>query len=528
MNAQVRDCIVIGAGHNGLVCALTLARAGRSVLVVEAGAQLGGAAATRLFSPGFQVSACAHLLHLMSDDMMRDLQLEAHGLEWAAQGLPTTALVPDAPPLCMPDAAGAGGSALSARDGASYAGFRARMERFAGTLAAVLAETPPRLGTDAWSDRLALLRLGWRLRKLGRRDMRELLRIGAMNVHDLLEENFESPALRGALGFDAVLGTNFGPRSPGTVLTWLYRLAAEHAAPAAAAGGAGVLAQPRGGLGAVGAALGRAAAAAGVVIRTGAPVTSILVEADRACGVVLASGERIEARTVISNADPKTTFLELLGPRHLDTGFVRRVAHLRSHGLAAKLHLALDRLPRFTALDASRLKGRLLIAPSLEYLEHAYNHAKYGEYSAAPAMEITLPTVNDPALAPDGAHVLSAIVQYAPYALKEGWPAARGRFVDLAIDTIEHFAPGLRGSIVGSELLTPVDLEREFRMSGGHWHHGELAFDQFFFVRPVPGATQHRAPVPGLFLCGAGCHPGGGVMGVAGRNAARQILRQAA
>ena len=506
------DCIVIGGGHNGLVCALTLARAGRSVLVVEAQSRVGGAAATREFAPDFRVSACAHLLHLMPANLMAELKLDSHGLELAASAMSTTALLPGARPLTL-DA-----SNLAGPDAAAYVAYTERMSRFAHTLVPFLDKVPPRLGTTDWPDRWALLGLGWRIRKLGRRDMRELLRIGGMNVYDLLEEHFESPALKGALGFDAVLGTNFGPRSPGTVLTLLYRLAAEFAA------GPKALSQPKGGLGSLCDALAKAAAAAGVSVRTGSPVKRILVDADRAVGVELASGERLLARTVLSSADPKTTFLKLLGPRFLDTGFVRRVHHLRSKGVAAKLHLALDRAPRFTGLDTVGQRGRLLIAPSLQYLERAYNHAKYGEYSAAPAMEITVPTLNDPGLAPAGKHVLSAIVQYAPYELKAGWQHERQRFIDVCIDTLEGVAPGLRASIVATELLTPADIEQEFRMSGGHWHHGELAFDQFFMVRPVPGAAQHRTPVPGLYLCGAGCHPGGGVMGIAGRNAAQQVL----
>jgi phytoene dehydrogenase-like protein len=271
-------------------------------------------------------------------------------------------------------------------------------------------------------------------------------------------------------------------------------------------------------------ALAKAAGAAGATIRTGAPVASIRVEGDRAVGVVLESGEIIDAGSVISNADPKTTFLRLLGPRHLDTGFVRRVNHLRCRGLAAKLHLALNRAPAFGGVSEAGLRGRLLIAPSLEHIEHAYNHAKYGEFSAVPVMEVTVPTANDPALAPAGQHVLSAIVQYAPYALKEGWQSGRQRCLDAALDELERYAPGLRGSIVAAELLTPADMEQEFGISGGHWHHGDLAFDQFLMVRPVPGAAQYRTPVEGLFLCGAGCHPGGGVMGIAGRNAAREVL----
>jgi phytoene dehydrogenase-like protein len=509
------DCIVIGGGHNGLVCAATLARAGRSVLALEAQPQLGGAAVTREFSPGFRVSAGAHLLHLMPADLIRELDLSSHGLEWAARAMPTTALLADGASLTM-------GSTAVGTDAGAYAAYSMRMRRFAAALAPFLSQVPPRLGTDAWPDRWALLKLGWQIRKLGRRDMRELLRIGGMNVYDLLEEQFQSAALKGALGFDAVLGTNFGPRSPGTVLTLLYRLAAEFAAGAAA------LSQPKGGLGAVCEALAKAAVAAGAHIRTGAPVAQILVESDHTAGVLLESGERIDAATVISNADPKTTFLNLLGTQHLDTGFVRRVTHIRARGLAAKLHLALDRAPQFAGLALEQTAGRLVIAPSLQYLERAYNSAKYGEYSSAPAMEITVPTLNDPALAPADRHVLSAIVQYAPYTLKEGWERQRQRFTDLCIDTLERCAPGLRASIIQAELLTPVDIERQFRIHGGHWHHGELAFDQFFMVRPVPGAAQHATPVPGLFLCGAGCHPGGGVMGTAGRNAAQQVLKQGA
>jgi phytoene dehydrogenase-like protein len=511
------DCLVIGAGHNGLICAALLARAGRSVVVLEAGSQVGGAAVTREFAPGFRVSSGAHLLHLMPADLLRDLRLESHGLQWAGRQLPSTALLAGAPPLTLSHGAAADG--LSSKDAAAYAAYLERMRRFAAAIAPVFSKMPPRLGTSAWSDRLSLLRMAWQVRKLGRRDMRELLRIGGMNVYDLLEESFDSAALKGALGFDAVLGANFGPRSPGTVLTLLYRLAAESGA------GSGGLSQPKGGMGALCDALAKAAVAAGAVVRTQSPVASILVEADRACGVVLENGERIEARQVISNADPKTTFLTLLGARHLDAGFVRRVNHIRTRGLAAKLHIALDRVPSFPAVSESALRGRLLSAASLEHIEHAYNHAKYGEFSASPIMEITVPSLNDNTLAPAGKHVLSAVVQYAPYSLNEGWENARQRFLDASLNVLEGLAPGLRDCIVAAEVVTPPDLEKEFRISGGHWHHADLAFDQILMVRPVPGAAQYRTPLPGLFLCGAGCHPGGGVMGVAGRNAAQQVLK---
>ncbi len=506
------DCIVVGAGHNGLVCAATLARSGRSVLVLEAQAQVGGAALTREFAPGFQVSACAHIVHQLRADLLRDLELEAHGLTWAARAMPTTALAPDGGRLRVGEESGP--------DAAAFEAYAAQMQRFAAALVPVLSRVPPRLGTSDWKDYAALARLGWHIRRLGREDMRDLLRIGGMNVYDLLEEHFDEPLLKGALGFDAVLGTNFGPRSPGTVLTLLYRLAAQ------AASGSG-LSQPVGGVGALSDALARAATAHGATIRARTPVRRILVEGDHAAGVELESGERIAAATVISSADPKTTFLQLLGTAELDTGFVRRVSHLRSQGLAAKLHLALEGLPKFSGASEEDLRGRLLVSPSLAYLERAFNHAKYGEYSSAPALEITVPTLNDPSLAPPGRHVLSALVQYAPYALKDGWLDERERFTALCLSLLERYAPGLSSSVVGVELLTPADIEQEFRISGGHWHHGDLAFDQFFMVRPVPGAAQHATPVPGLYLCGAGCHPGGGVIGTAGLNAARQVLEAA-
>ena len=514
------DCIVIGGGHNGLVCAAYIAKSGRSVLVLEAAEQVGGAAVTHEFAPGYRVSSCAHLLHLMPQAIIKELDLATHGLRLANDAMPTTALSPGGAPLAL--GVGDGGALVgaSSADALAYPGYIARLRRLARALQPIMASVPPRLGTDAWSDRLALLRMAWTVRSLGRRDMRELLRIIGMNVYDLLEEHFDTPLLKGALGFDAVLGTNFGPRSPGTVLTLLYRLAAHD--------GSSVLTQPLGGMGAVSDALARAATAAGATIRTGAQVRRISLHEDRVQGIELQSGQTIAANVVVSSCDPKTTFLGLLGSEQLDTGFVRRVNHLRTRGLAAKLHLALDARPNFTALTADTLAGRLLIAPTLESIERAYNHAKYAEFSSEPIFEISVPSVNDPSLAPAGKHVLSAIVQYAPYALAGGWEPQRQRFTDIAIDTLERYAPGLRASIRCAELLTPPDIERRFRITGGHWHHVDLAFDQFFMVRPVPGAAQYQTPVAGLYLCGAGCHPGGGVMGTAGRNAARQVLKGAA
>lgn len=519
MSASRYDCIVVGGGHNGLTCAAYLARAGRSVLVLEAEEAVGGAARTREFAPGFRVSACAHLLHMMPGWLARELGLARHGLRMAAEDMPTLALSADGVLRIDPRAQDAP-AGLSGADARAFPRYAARMNRLATALRPVLEAVPPGLGTGAWRDRLTLFGLAARLRLIGRRELREALRIGGMCVQDLLDEHFSSPLLKGALAFDAVLGTNYGPRSPGTVFTLLYRMAA-------GAASAHALSQPVGGLGALCDALAAAARSAGAVIRTEAPVASIVVRDDCAAGVRLESGEALEAGCVISNADPGTTFLKLLGAEHLDTGFVRRLSHLRTRGMTAKLHLALERAPRFAGLDDAS-SGRIVLAPSPESIERAFNHAKYGEFSTRPALEILLPSAADPTLAPAGKHVLSAVVQYAPYRLAAGWAGQRERFLDAIVAELEAHAPGLRDSVCAAELLTPQDIESQFRISGGHWHHAELALDQFFMLRPVPGLARYRAPVRGLYLCGAGCHPGGGVMGVAGRNAARELLREAA
>jgi len=513
------DCIVIGAGHNGLTCAAYLARAGRRVLVLEAAERPGGAAGTREFAPGFRASSCAHLLHLMPGWLLEELRLARYGLRMAAERMPTIA-VSAAGAMRIPTEPEATADDLDEADAHEFRQYAARMRRLSRALRPLLEAVPPRLGSDAWRDRLTLLGLGAKLRLLGRSDMRELLRIAGMCVQDLLDEHFESPLLKGALAFDAVLGTNLGPRSPGSVFTLLYRLAG--------GGAAASLAQPVGGLGALTDALAGAASDAGAEVRLAAPVARVLVTEDSASGVVLESGERLEADCVVSSADPRTTFLRLLGAEHLDAGFVRRVSHLRTLGMTAKVHLALERMPQFTALAGAVPTGRLVLAPSLRAVEQAFNDAKYGKFSKAPLLEVIVPSAVDPGLAPAGGHVLSAVVQYAPYRLHGGWEEQREQFLDTILQTLEAHAPGLRDSVRAAELLTPRDIETQFRISGGHWHHAELALDQFFMVRPVAGAAQYRAPLRRLFLCGAGCHPGGGVMGLAGRNAARQILARAA
>jgi phytoene dehydrogenase-like protein len=510
------DAIIIGAGHNGLVCASYLARSGRKVLVVEAAATPGGAAATREFAAGYKVSSGAHLLTQLNPKVASDLSLERHGLSLAASNLKTVALAEDGNHISFD---GAELSGVSAQDQSAYTAFYQQNLKFAKVLNGFFSNRPPTLVNRSLGDTLSLLKLGWNIRTLGKDDMQDLLRVGLINIYDVANEHFDSELLKAAVSMDGVLGSHMGPRSPNTVYGYLYRRLGDFygmKGPAVVAGG----------MGTVGAAFAAAAEAAGAEIRYNSAVAQVAMDDCRAAGVVLASGETISARTVISNADPKTTLGKLVGHPQLDAGFSRRVHNYRSRGVSAKLHLALDDLPQFTGLESSNAGDRLLLAPSMDYLELAFNHAKYGEYSTAPAMEINIPTVHDGSLAPQGKHVLSAIVQYAPYELREGWNSGRETFKQIAIDKLEAYAPGIKNLVTASELLSPMDLEAEFGMAGGHWHHGELSLDQALMMRPMPGATQYATPVDGLYLCGAGAHPGGGVMGLAGRNAAREVIKQ--
>ncbi len=508
---------IIGAGHNGLVCAAYLAKAGREVVVLEAASQVGGAAVTRDMGQGFKVSACAHLSYLLDARISRDLALESHGLKHARANLRTVALALDGEHLVLNGSQIESGQ-VSAADREAFPGYHAQMLKFARVLGKQHNRRPPRIGGGGGADMRAAALLGLDIRLLGRGAMREFLRIAGINIYDVLEEAFESPLLKGALALDGVLGANLGPRSNNSVLAVLHRLSGQ------ANGTDGGLSVPEGGMGAVSEALAAAARANGATVRTNSPVARIVLEGDHVSGVELEAGERIPAGIVISNADPARTLLGLLGARHLETGFVHRVRHFRAKGMAGKLHLALDGLPSFTRLQPGLAGDRLLIAPDMGYIEAGFDEAKYGACSSEPAMEITIPSIHDRTLAPQGKHVLSAIVQYAPFDPRASGDSARDAFLERTIGVLERYSPGLRRQIVASQMLLPQDIEREFRITGGHWHHGDYALDQFLMLRPVPGAAQYAMPVNGLYLCGAGTHPGGGVMGCAGRNAAQAVM----
>jgi phytoene dehydrogenase-like protein len=509
------NIVIIGGGHNGLVCAAYLAKAGKKVTVLEAADQVGGAAATREFAPGYKAS-CAHLLNLLDDSISKELSLASNGLLIAKSGLNTIALAEDGNHITI-KADSVEGAGLSNEDKAAYREYRRFMSKFAAVIGGLHNQVPPRI-TQERGDLMTLGKLALKIRMLGRDDMREFLRIAGINIYDILKEDFDNPLLKGALSLDAVLGTFSGPRSNNSVFTALHRMSGNNAGPA------GAMSIPAGGMGAVTEALAAAAKKAGAEIRMGCPVSRILMDGMQVSGVELANGEQLAASTVVSNADPKTTILDLLGARHVEADFARRINNVRSNGNAAKLHLALDGLPDFRGLGQAQLGERLVIAPTVEYVELAFNHCKYGEYSAKPIAEITIPSIHDRSLAPDGKHVLSAIVQYAPRNLGAGWSEGKAAFTGAVMDVLEAYAPDIREKTVATELLTPEDLERDFRMAGGHWHHGEMSLDQFLMLRPVPKSAQYKTPVDGLYFCSAGCHPGGGVMGSAGRNAANAVL----
>jgi phytoene dehydrogenase-like protein len=527
--AAARDIVVVGGGHNGLVTAYYLARAGRKPLVLERRPVAGGAAVTDEFHPGFRCSTLAHTVGPLRPEVVRDLQLERHGLQLIRPATRVFAPAPDGRALLLhddPARTAQGISTFSAKDAAKYPEFHHSLGRIAGVLADLLTMTPPSIDRPSAGDLWDLLKTGRRFRALGRRDMFRLLRWGPMAVADLVAEWFETELLRGAVAARGIFGTFLGPWSAGSGAILLLRAAADggDAAPS--------VTFARGGLGAVTQAMAAAATQAGAEIRTGAEVTRILVKDGRATGVVLSGGEEIAARAVVSNADPRRTYLSLVDPVHLEPDFQAKMRNYRCVGMAAKVNLALSGLPAFTALKAAggdgvaALSGRIHVGPEIDYLERAFDDAKYGDYSRQPYMDITIPSLTDPSLAPSGKHVMSIYVQFAPYRLKNGdWSGRREEFGDAVIRCLSAYAPNLPGLVLKRQIVTPRDLEETYGLTGGHIGHGEEALDQLFTMRPLLGWARYRTPIAGLYLCGAGTHPGGGVTGAPGANAAREILK---
>ena len=519
-----RDVVIIGGGHNGLVTAFYLAKAGFKPLLLERRPQVGGAAITEEFHPGFRCSILAHSAGPLRPDIVRDMQLEKHGLKLITPDVATVALSPDGRTLTLYKDSGKSAQEIakfSQKDAARYPQFQRSLNRVSKVMGEALALAPPNIDQPSKGDLWGMLQTGRSIRKLGKKDMYRLLRWGPMAVADLVAESFDTELLRATIAGRGIFGTFFGPWSAGSSLVLLMRAAADpHAA------GSACFAQ--GGMGAVTQAMAAAAQQAGAEIRTGVEVIEISVGNGVAGGVVLSNGEEINAKVIISNADPKRTLLKLVDPVHLSPDFVTKLQHYRMPGTVAKVNLALSGLPRFTGIngDGSALRGRIHIGPEIDYLERAFDESKYGNFSKQPYLEATIPSLTDPSLAPPGKQVMSIYVQYAPYKLRNSdWETQRVALGDTVVKTMAQYAPKLPELILTHQIITPQDLEDTYGLTGGHIFHGELALDQFFTMRPLLDWARYRTPIQNLYLCGSGTHPGAGLTGGSGANAAREILK---
>lgn len=512
------DVVVIGAGLNGLIAAAFLAKAGLKTLVLERTDRVGGGARMTEIAPGFRCPTLAHTTAL-DPAIVRALAVERHGLEIFQSDADVCAPTGDGRALTLwrdPARACRDIGAFSSRDGARYVPFLESVRRISGVLARALDSLPPSLDAPTAGDVFAGLKLGRAFRALGKADGHRLMRWISMPVADLVAEWFESEPLRAAVAAGGVSGSFLGPRSAGSSLVLLL-LGAIHGHPISN----GWLS--RRGVGAASDALAEAAREVGVVIRTDAAVQRVEVTADAASAVTLASGESIAARAIVSNVDPKRTLLEMIDPIHLAPEFVRRVQHIRARGTLAKVNYAVSALPNVANQSPDALSGRIRLAHNVDAIERAFDVAKYGDFSPEPWIELTIPSITSPSLAPNGAHVVSAYVQYAPYALRgTTWDDERERLGEVATRTIGRYAPGFESMIVARQVITPLDLERTYGFTGGHIFHGELALDQLL-GRPVLGWTRYATPIRNLYLCGAGTHAG--LNGGSGARVAKEVLK---
>ena len=542
---QKYDAIVIGAGHNGLTAAAYLARAGRRVLVLERRHVIGGAAVTEEVFPGFHFSVCSYVVSLLRPEIIRELELARHGLEILPLDGTFTPMLNGDYLWRVNDHARtfreiARHSRLDAEVYDEYGRAMVDMGRFAKD---ILAMTPP----DPFSMKLRELRalgdLGKRFRALPESDRANQLQLLTMGAIDFLDQWFETDVLKATMAASGIIGTFLGVRSPGTAYVLLHHYMGDIDGAFRSWG------LSKGGTGRVSESIGWAAHEAGAEIKISAPVKNILVENGEATGVVLENGDYYLARTVLSSVDPRLTFLKMVGANRLPSEFVEDIQRYKFRGSSGKVNLALDALPDFTCLPGRgpHLRGAISISPSIDYMERAYDDAKYGRYSREPYIDIVIPSLTDPSVAPPGKHVMSCFVQYAPYHLRaasgspppaapavEGngaasetphpWDVERDAFGDTVIDAIARFAPNIRNCILDRQILTPLDLEREFGLSEGNIFQGELTLEQLFFLRPAPGWADYRTPIKRLYLCGSATHPGGGIMGAPGRNAALRLM----
>jgi len=519
------DVVVIGGGHNGLVNAAYLARAGKRVLVCERRHVLGGAAVTEEVFPGFKFSVASYVVSLLRPEIIRELDLPRHGMEI----LPldgTFTPMPNGDYLWrVNDHAKtrleiARHSKLDAEAYDEYGKAMVEMGRFVKPILSMTAPDPTSLAVKGLRDLLSIAR---RFQKLPIEDKYNQLQLMMMSAADFLDQWFETDVLKATMSASGIIGTFLGVRSPGTAYVLLHHYMGEIDGAFRSWG------LVRGGTGAISNAIANAAREAGTEIRTEVPIAKIIVENEQARGVAFENGDEVRAHVVASSVDPRLTFMKMVGSEHLPSDFVEGVRRYKFRGSSGKVNLALDGLPNFKSLpgEGPHLRGAISISPSVEYMERAYDDAKYGRYSRRPYIDIVIPSLTDPSVAPPGKHVMSCFVQYAPYHLKEGtWDEKRDEFGDTVINTLSDHAPNLRNIILHRQVLTPLDIERKFGLSEGNIFQGELSLEQLFFLRPVPGWAQYRTPIRNLYICGSATHPGGGIMGALGRNAAQKILSE--
>ncbi len=536
MSGRRFDAVIVGGGHNGLTCAAYLAAAGLSVCVAERRAVLGGAAVTEDFHPGFRNSTASYTVSLLDPQVIRDLRLAEHGLVVRERPFSNFLPLPDGQYLKVGgglDATQAEVAKFSRRDAEALPGYYAMLERVAAVLRAMLGVTPPNIRAGGAADvgaMLALLGTARHLRALSLSDRRDLLDLFTKSAGDVLDRWFESAPIKAAFGFDAVVGNFASPYTPGSAYVLLHHVFGE------VNGKLGQWGHAVGGMGSITQAMARECEARGVVLRTQAPVARVIVKAGRAAGVELTDGDVIEGKRVIANVNPKLLFDQLVAPEHVDADFLARIAAYRCGSGTFRMNVALSALPDFAALRGSNAQPHhssgIIMAPSLAYMERAYFDAKTHGWSKAPIVEMLIPSTVDDSLAPTGMHVASLFCQHTHPDLPSvqpgrTWDDAREEVADLMVATVDGFAPGFAANVLGHRILSPLDLEREFGLIGGDIFHGALSLDQLFSARPVLGNANYRMPVRGLYLCGAGAHPGGGVTGIPGRNAAREVIRDA-
>jgi len=525
------DIVIIGGGHNGLVTAAYLARGGLSVRVLERREVLGGACTTEEVWPGYKVSTAAYLCSLMQERIIRELDLPRFGYRVYAKDPAFFTPFPDGRHLTMwqdQKRTCEEIAKFSRKDAEVYPHYEEFVERLSQFAERMLLRTPPNITKTGWGDLAGLGKLGMELLRMPEDERIGQARIFTQSVAEFLEPWFESEEIKVTLATDGVIGTNGGPRSPGTAYVLLHHVMG------GVDGHRGLWGFVRGGMGAISLSIADAARAAGAEISTGAVVDHILIKdtasGPRAVGAVLANGDEILAQTVVSCADPKRTFLGLVGQHHLPADFAKAVREIAMQGCSMKINLALDGLPNFTAIPGGNLqphhKTTMHICPSMDYVERGWDDAKYGRPSAHPLIEMTIPTTYDDSIAPPGKHIMGIFLQYTPYKLAEGnWHDVKEAYADRVMDHIEEYAPGFKSLVRHRQVLSPLDLEEIYGLTGGNIFHGEMSLGQLFFLRPVPGWARYRTPVRGLYMCGSGTHPGGGVMGAPGYNAAREILK---